>query len=492
MTSMRVLLTLTIALTISSAAQAVPLPTGSRWFFYAPRADQFAREAETLLTSTSQLAATLSPRRMNSDLTRSLGLGLVQTETVNASGIDVSKPWMLFERNGISYLAVSVKSRETLTATLEAWAEARLLKARDEKPFGKAKGVMVTFARAAGSKPAGGYIIAGDRAVILAQKIDRAAELQAAYEAIDSAPSVQPGVEGTLLVWLGRESAIRDGWLGIKALEDGVDVTGAANKIDAGFVSADTPRAEWIRALTAAPAGGGGEIPAWARVIAGPKSAAQLVTALGPVLSSYLSEAAGKAWLENLRTLATGPVEMLATDVDVRAVESAEGGGTRQDLLRLLKPTIVFPNASDAAVSSTLKQSSAALCQAKTIGEEAVRAMCVEPSLTVGRQGKSLFVGWTGALTKPAPPPALAGAPIFNCAKGVPIAAVRLSPSTVANALKDVGILSAMSSQSLAGLLAVGSEYGRLLKASQPAIGLACQEPSGRVTLQGRWRFVRK
>jgi hypothetical protein len=491
MRALSMMLCLLLTRVASAAPAPVQIPAGARWFVTAPNAARFAREAEALLTSAGGLSPSLIPRRMNDVWLRSYGVGLLQLETLESSGIDTAQPWMLFERAGAEYLSVMVKDRARLTAALEQWGARRLLRQRDETRLEKPKGaVMVTFARAQGTRAAAGYLIADDRAIVMVKPAERDAALVAAYDAIEGAAPVQPGVDGTLLMWLGNESALRDGWLAFTGRADGVDLLGAARQVEAGFIDREGSHADWIRALTAAPAGQAGDVPLWARVLAGSKTGNQLITAFGRLIAEQLAGAGAKPWMDHLRSLSQGPLEFVATSVDVKAVERAEGGGLREDLLRLTHPSLLFVDRSAAAGAADVKLAKAALCEAQPLGDDAVRAGCADPGLTVGQSGRALFLGWTGSLAKPASPPTLSGSPTYGCAKGTPIASVRFSPSVVGDAMRQVGLLDAMSSQSLAGMLAVGSEYGRLMQASQPALGLACAESSGRVTVQGRWRFT--
>jgi hypothetical protein len=477
-----------LILSIPMQARAVPLalPTGARWLVAAPRADYLVSDAAAFLEAAARRAPSLSQRQLGLQLGRTYGLPLLDRDGLQSAGVDLNRPWLLFDRAGAEYLAVSVQDRDALARTLENWATQRLLRSRTEEKHGA--GVEVTFSRAAGTRAAAGYYIAKGRAVILVAPAERTPELKAAYDAVEGAAPVEPPVHGSLLVWLGTNFPFRDGWIALRPRADGLDVTGSAHKADAGWFVRDAGRAGWLEELTASPEGTPLERPFWLRVIGGPKS-------IGWILdhAAQSGDAGGfGSWWQDLAGLGSGPVELFARSFDVSPLDGAGREDISTALLLVSRPEVVFANWPSGALgpfvtSHFAESSTAPHCAPSTDGSFHV---CRAGTVAAADREASVVVGWGDERTEPSLPESVPGTPALSCAAGTPIASGRLDLRSVFEGTKGLGFLDALSNDMLAGFYAVVAEYGGLMHASHPAIALACQENSGRLTLQARWRFT--
>jgi len=472
------------------SAAPLPLPQGARWLIAAPRADRLAHDASATLTSAGSQSPIISVHRTGSQLRRSLGLPVVDADALAAAGVDLAQPWLLFERAGGTYLSVGVKDAGALGRALDLWATERQLKQRDAETLKAphAGAIQVTFSRAAGTRAAAGYLIAKGRAIILVNPAERTSGLVAAYESVEGGAPVEPPVSGSLLLWTGPEVPFHDGWLAFSFRTDGVDLTGSARKVDAGWLVRDKTHAAWIRSLTAAPDGAPADPPAWARVTAGPKAVDAILNSIAPLLGD--SSGSMSKWVKKLGSVAVGPLEAIARTVDASALQEGSTGDFRTDLLALTKPQVALVDRPGAVIADRLASAAAELCHAQKDGEDTVRSHCEGSTVTVTRRGQTLTVGWGDAEKAGPELPALtAGEPSLSCASGTPVASARIELASVSQGTKGVGLMDALSNETLAGLYAVGLEYGSFMRVARPAIGLVCEETSGKVTVVGRWRF---
>ena len=196
-------------------------------------AASFAASFSGLLTATARQGGP-STTTGGADLERRFGLPLIDAPKLAAAGVDVGRDWTLFDHEGSQYLGVWVKDRAHLATTLEAWAARRQLKSREERKV--RKGLAVAFARKQGTRPACGYLVQGDRAVVLVQPGDREERMELALAALDAATPVRPGVEGSLLVRWESTRFARETWLGVTAGAGGLEVKASARDVVPGFL----------------------------------------------------------------------------------------------------------------------------------------------------------------------------------------------------------------------------------------------------------------
>ncbi len=479
-------LALVLSLPLQVRAVPLPLPAGARWLVAVPRADYLITDAASFLEAAAKRSPGVSQHELGLQLSRSYGLPLLDREGLRNAGVDLNKPWLLFDRAGAEYLAVSVQDRDAFAQVLDRWARQRALQSRTEEKHGAA--LEVTFSRAAGTRAAAGYYIARGRAVILVAPAERTPELKAAYDAVEGAAPIEPPVHGSVVVWLGPNFPFRDGWLALRPRPDGLDLFGSAHKAEAGWFVRDPGRAAWLQELTASPDGTPLEHPFWLRVLAGPRSIGWLLDRA----AQPGDMGAFGSWWQDLATLGGGPVELFARGFDVSPLD----GGGRDDisaaLLLVSRPEVVFANWPSGTMGPFVKShfaetSTKPRCALSTDGSFHV---CRAGTVAAANRGTSVAVGWGDDRSEPALPEALPGPPTLTCTAGTPIASGRLDLGSVFQGAKGVGFLDALSNDLLAGFYAVAAEYGGLMRASHPAIALACQESSGRLTLQGRWRFT--
>jgi hypothetical protein len=465
----------------------MPLPADAAWLVGAPEAGRFARDVSVMLDQAARQTPVMSAHRVGGQFQHFYALPLVDAEALGAAGVDLSQPWIVFERGGARYLSVGVHDPHALAATIDHWAGARGLAAREEQKASQAgNATAVTFAHAPGTRPATGYLIARGHAVILLKPADRDPALGASWRAIDEAAPVEPPVHGALLAWLGPESAFKDAWAAYTFRPDGVDLSGAARKVAPGWLVRDRARGDWIRDLTGSSDASLGLHPAWGRVSAGPKAAAALFDSLAPLVDE--SDGSTGRWLHGLHTVSAGPIEAIARTVDISPLQSASSDNILSDLVAVTQPEVLLVDRPAAAISDRIGDALAQLCKSTREGD-VVRAGCTGPRVTVARLGQTLGIAWGGS-GKPPDSVAIAVAPpTLTCTRGMPVAAARVELAAVFQGTRQVGLLDALSSDTLAGIYAVMLEYGPFLKAARPAVALVCQEPSGRVSVEGHWRF---
>jgi hypothetical protein len=474
----------------AAAATTLPLPQGARWLVGAADAGQFARETTVLLQHAGGQTPIMSVGRVAAQIEGRCGLPLIDAEALAAAGVDVGQSWIAFDRGDAIYLAVTVKDPAALGAHLDQWASRRQLRTRVEEKVAGFRAPAVTFSRSEGTRPVAGYLISKGRAVILVKPAERTAELGKAFAAIDNAAPVSVPVAGTVLVWLGREVPFKDAWLGYSFRADGIDLAGSGRKSDPGWIVRDPHRADWLRALTG-PIGGaqGSEPPppAWWRATAGPKGTVSIMQSV----AGWIGRTDDKvlSWLVGLQSLSGGPVEVMARRLDVAPVQVASTGDFSSDLLAMTQPQVLLEDRATTAITASLDSASAALCDGQRDGD-VVRSRCPGTHVLVRSLRTSLGVAWGTEGGPPELPLAVDATPALSCAKGTPVGSVRIDPSAVFRGTRNIGLFDAFSSGTLAGLYGLAIEFGPLLKASQPAIALACQEANGRITLQGRWRFA--
>lgn len=447
------------SLVAEAALPTVGLPNGARWAVIAPRADRFAKEAGALLEAAAKSDPPLSPRMLNNDFVRGTGLALLSAQELQATGIDVTRGWTMFERQGATFLEVSVKSRAPLQAALEGWGASRLLKAREEKAGAGGRGVVVTFARAKGTRAAAGYLIVGDRAIILLRPSDRTPALEQALVAVENAPPVRASVDGTMLVWFEAGPFGRDAWFGLQASDKGLDLTGSARELEAGWAVADPAKAAWVGALAAAAAKD--EQVLRLRFVAGDKAARALARAF--TQASGPDDAKAQAAVE---AAAKGPVELFVP----RLVPPTSGSGVNAEaILNVFSPALALPEragraaeVAKAAKGSTgtfrLSTSSGALVVG--LGESSPRAVAAEPT----------------------------GLPALGCGKARPLASLRFDGTAIDRSIEGIGLFGAMRDELLMGLFGLHSEFGLLLRRLEPLVAVACQD-GPRTTLVGKLHF---
>lgn len=479
------LLALMLWSTVSSAAP-LPLPQGARWMVAAPSAGQFARDATALLVQAGKQSSAVSPHSIGTQLERSFGVPLAEEARLTAVGIDPLQPWLLFERGGATYLALSVRDPVALATFLDQWGSKRLLK-REEEKLGDQLGTAVTFSRSAGARPVTGYLIARGRLVLLVTPGERSAGLGEAWKACEEAAPVIPPLNGTVLAWLGNDSPLRDGWLAFTARADGIDLKGVARKTEPGWVTREPGRVDWLRAITGQSDGLPGDAPARLRFSAGPKAATALTESI--VASASVSEAMEK-WIASLTSLGPGPVEATAQAVDVAAIQSGSSGDLRTDLLMVTHPQLQIVDRPAAAVAKRVEAAVSALCKPKKVNADVVTSTCFETPLTVARAKGSLSLTWGRSSSNFELPAPKVSASSLVCAAGMPVAAARLDLSAVFRGTQGIGFLDALSNDALAGLYAFVMQYGQLMKASRPAVALMCEDKDGKTTLEGVWRFA--
>jgi len=430
----------------ASAAPTVGIPAGASHVVVAPQAAAFASDFTRLLSSTAALGGP-SPESLGKDLERRTGLPLLDAARLADAGVDTTRDWISFDKGGSRYLGLWVKDRSQLARALDAWAASRLLKARETKNVGK-NGLWVTYARAQGTRPACGYLVQGERAVVLLDPGERSAGLEAALAALDDAPPLRPAADGTLLVRLDAGAFAREAWAGFSASERGIEANGNAREVPSGWFSPDAAKSGWV---AAAAQSGAGELVLRARVLAGPKASEALSKALAPLGADDQAQAAvGKA--------ATGPVELFVPRLARAWKRTGQPFG---ELLGLLSPTLVMPGGAAA--------------------EPAVRASKNGSRLRTTVAEGALVVGSATSAPK-APPLGAANA----CTNGRAVLAASWSPAAAARSLDGLNLLEAMGDELLLGLYALNSEYGRFLARLPGGSLLACQDGT-RVTWTARW-----
>jgi hypothetical protein len=441
-----------------------------------------------MLDQAAKQTPVMSAQRIGAQMQHFYALPLVDSQALQLAGVDLAQPWVAFERGGARYLSVGVHDPIALSATLDQWAAGRGLRDREEEQVSVAKGaVAVTFALAKGTRPATGYLIARGHAIILLKPAERAPPLVAVWTAVDDAAPIEPPVRGSLLVWLGPQAAFKDAWLAYTFLPDGIDLAGVSRKAAAGWLVRDKQRSDWIRDLTGSRDASLGPHPAWARISAGPKAATAIFDSLQP----YVDDGAGSMgrWLRELHPLGAGPLEAIARAVDIAPLQSAPSGDIATDLVAVTQPEVLLVDRPAAAISDRLMSAASELCKPTKDGEDIVRSGCPGSRVTVARMGGTLGIAWGGSGRPPDSVSVASTPPALTCSKGMAVASARLELATVVQGTRSLGLMDALSSDTLAGLYALVLEYGPFLKAARPAVALVCQETSGRVSVEGHWRF---
>ncbi len=281
-------------------------------------------------------------------------------------------------------------------------------------------------------------------------------------------------------------AAFHEGWIALRPKSDGVDITGVARRAEAGWFVRTESRATWVRDVTAAPDGGFAEVPAVIRLLAGPKAAASVIGAMSP-LASESNEGVAR-WFRDLAEAGAGPLALLARTFDVSPLTSGAKLDPAAAFLAVIKPEIQLVDRSPEMMGARLGTAAKQLCRSSSRGPDAVVGQCPEGTVVVSRQGSTLAVGW-GELQGPDLPDVAAGAPSMACTQGTPVAAARFDPASVFQGARGLGFLDALSNDTLAAFYGIVAEYGQLMRASRPAVALVCEDASGHLTVQARWRF---
>lgn len=439
----------------AAAPVSVAIPSQAARVVFAPRAEAFAADAAKLLGATNALRGP-SRESLGLDLERRLGLPLLDAEGLAARGVDVSRDWIWFERQGSTFLGLWVRDRARLTQAMDAWAQSRLLRGRDRKAVGK--GEVVTYSRAKGTRPACGYFVLGDRAVVLVNPSDRTVSLEAAMSALDGAVPVRTSVSGSLLVWASAAPYAKEAWLGLTLSEQGVSISGTVRDVQAGWLAVDPARTGWVAALTGAATP---EQLLRIRLLTGPKAA----------------NAAAR-----LFTQAAGPDDMKAVD----AVAAAAKGP-----VEVAVPKFVLPRTgARLSVEHVPELLSPTLILLGKEGDEAtVRAAKARgATYTVMRQQDALLVGLGEA--PPSIPPEPAGTP-RSCPSGQPVASARLDAASLARSLQGIGLLASLGDDVMLGLYGLRTEFGPFLERLPSASILVCQD-GGRWLVDGGVRLPRR
>ena len=444
---------LTLVVTLPATAVEVERPQGARWLMAAPSASAFAAQVSAWAQSAGRHSPSLTEKQLGQRLLDETGLPLLSVDALSKTGMDTARSWLLFRRAEATYLAVHLRDEKAFAASQEARAAVRLLKGREAQTASGGRRI-VTFSRHRGSRAAAGYVLASDRAVLLVDAPnDRPHGLSSAMEALLEATPLAADVEGGLLVWFDPAPEARDVWLGLSGSAEGLRLTGSArfpgparSRVDAGWITslvASGTATGSLRLRVLAGDGLAGRLARFFTQATGPMDA--------PVMTAVARAAQGAA---EVRVAPFSPASRRATGPDA--------------LFEMLSPVLVLPGRADAqqAVREAAKRAT---------GRFGVRV-----------DGRDLQLGLGTFPTRASTE--VDGKPLLSCAKGRPELSLRLESRALAGSLAQVGLLDLFGSELLAGLFAVRTEYGPLLKASQPLIVLGCRA-GDRVRMQGRWLF---
>jgi len=439
------------------AVPPVPLPPGSAWLAHAPRADVFARSASAMLDSVSRRAPTLSAAHQNVDALRRSGLALLSPGELAAQGVRTDGAWTLFERSATLFLATELRDTRTFSRAMDAWAASRGLRQRSEAPLPGRRGRLVAWARGKGTRPATGWAIASDRAVIMLDA-GSTKSLEAAFAAMDGAAPARPPVEAPLVLHFAKNIFWKEAWLGITPSGAGLDATGIVAAEGELFVR-DAARADWVRAAASEAPGSAGMPFVHARFLAGPALAASMADPLRV-------DSSGARLLDTpaFAALGAGPVQWLLSAPDTRALQAVRGVEPSDAVVRALSLRVSLPGRSPEAVRH----------YRDALGP-AAGATRLEDGVLVLRHGAD----------EPGPPAIAVPQP--SCTAGAPVAAARVEPAVLGRAMAGIGLLSAMGSDTLMGVFALNTAYGSLLRGSGPLTALACVESPSRVRVSAHW-----
>lgn len=476
---------LAIVLLCAGTAAAAPapvfLPGGSPWVVAAPRADVLSDQAQPLLRNASRFAPSLAPARVNAELTRATGLPLLDRPQLVEAGVDVTRGWMLFEHERLSYLTVSVSDAGRLDLALTRWTRERMLPYREERELAPGKGRLVVLSRSEGARVSAGWVVSGDRAVILVDRVSTPERLLAALAAVENAAPIRPSLDAPLLV-KHEVAPFGELWLAATPKADRVDLVGAARKPEPGLFSRQRGRADWLGALLRERSSSAEGAPAgWLRATAGASSERWLAALVGRFVPI------GEEWRPLLAKSAAGPVELALKGLDLEALQPPPTGLGRDGWRHLVPGTLALLDRPAPLATSVLDAAAGALPSAQRPDPRTVRLESGTRAFTVRRDGGTL-------LLSTATPPvnrslAPTGAPLLGCARGTPVASLRLEARQLARELGGVGLLTALRYPLLMPVFALATEYGELLRASSPLVGLVCEESSGRLHLAATLRL---
>ena len=449
---------LVLAPALAFAGQMVWLPSGAQWAVVAPKAGNFAAEAGAFLKSASKDDPPLSARLVNNDFVRETGLALLSASELAADGVDLDRPWTMFERRGATYLDVFVQDRVRLQAALDAWGADRLLKSRVARRL-SGGGVVVTFGRARGTRAAAGYVLVRDQVVVLLTAA-RAPALQQALAAVEGAVPVRAPAAGTLVVWSNLSPVARDAWLVLRASADGLALRGAARNLQPGWLTVDGGRGSWLSGLTASvPA----EQAARLRFVAGERSAQALARRF------VGAPGAGESAATNaLGLLAQGPDEVVVAQLV--PPEGRGPGVTDEAVAKLVAPSLVLPDRAE--LPAVLREVPTRLGNVHGARLDGADLLGLGPNAPL------------------APPPPPSGPPSLTCPRGLPVAALRVDTAVVARSLGTIGFFDTLRDPLLLGLYGVRAQFGQVATKLQPLLALACVG-GGHLYLVGRVSFRR-
>jgi hypothetical protein len=308
------------------------------------------------------------------------------------------------------------------------------------------RGREVLFARTKGSRPAAGYLVAKDRAVVLLKPAGRRSGLEQALQSVEAGLPLQAPVDGPLLQWRDDAAFARDLWIGWSFSSKGIAWRGSARSVVPGWFEGGAGD-DWAAALTG---GVEPEHPLRMRARLGEKGAGWLGAWMARV-SGADDGRTGPA----LARLARGRVELDASGLSSRPAPAATP--EVESLVGLFSPVLLVPPPETAPARVGV--------------------------LSARREGELLAIGADLSRASPARPRAV---PTFACPAGRGLFALRLDGPSLARALDDVSLWGALRDDGLRGLFAAHAGFGPLLTHTGPARLLACAAGKG-ASLEGAW-----
>jgi len=368
------------------------------------------------------------------------GLPLLSADGLAKAGVDTARGWTVFERGEASFLEVSVVDRARLVQALEAWALAGGLRLRG------ARGRAVLFSRTKGSRPASGYLVAGDRAVVLLRPAGRRSGLEQALQSVEAGLPLQAPVDGPLLQWRDDAPFARDLWIAWSFSSRGIAWRGSARALVPGWFEPGGDDG-WAAALTGDVEG---EHPLRMRARLGEKGAGWL----GPWMARVSGADDGRT-APALARLARGRVELDAGGLSPRAAPAASADV--EPLVGMFSPVLLVrpPESTPSRVGSLV---------ARRDGEWLAVGADLSRLSHVRSRGPAAFV----------------------CPSGRALFAVRLDGPSLARALDGVSLWGALRDDGLRGLFAAQAGFGPLLTRTGSARLLACAAGKG-ATFEGSW-----
>jgi hypothetical protein len=471
--ALRSLVVALVPATALAAAPEVPLPAKAERVLHCRVAETCARDASVLFERVIGAHAPALSASSQATLTRErTGLALQEPAALARQGVDAARSWTEFTRPDGTWLAVFVRDRAAFAAAMDSWAAARGLASRESLAARGFAGAL--YSRTVGTRPAAGWALARDRAVILLQSAG-APDAAAALRAIEDAAPATPPVDGTWITYERNWRGAREAWFGVRLRPDGADLVGRLLGLESGvFSGASTPG--WVAGAFADAPGA-----VRSRATLGPAGAARLADAVAARLP--LAGESGATWRAAFARLAVGPVELLVPSVNVEAIGL---DADALDPLSLGPPWLRLPARAGAAELFALSRRS--LAGAVSIGADTLRTAQGASPATVVKRGDDL---WLGLGTRESSPPAVADGPArgaLSCGRGSPVATLRVDGPRAAESLGRTSLMTLLRGGGL-GAVAAGAELGGLLAASEPADLLVCRE-AGAIAIQGRWRVV--